>query len=121
MSGLVELVVRIAEQIEEERDACYGGHNTNRKLLPAQGDLGQHVCDGQEEAATEERSRNHISMADTDNGIAVIRTYDRAEQFSVVAHVYPLGEERLSSSTPGYENTASWNVRHHLVSFEARA
>ena len=57
-------------------------------------------------------------VADTDHGIAVIRTYDWADQLGAVAHVHPVGEQRVSHPTPGYENTATWTVKHHSVSFE---
>ncbi len=57
-------------------------------------------------------------VADTDHGTAIIRTYDWADQLGAVAHVHPVGEERVSSPTPGYENTAEWTVKHHAVSFE---
>ncbi|PRY23184.1 choloylglycine hydrolase [Aliiruegeria haliotis] len=57
-------------------------------------------------------------VADTDHGIAVIRTYDWADQLGAVARVHPVGEVRVSSPTPGYENTATWTVKHHAVSFE---
>lgn len=57
-------------------------------------------------------------VADTDHGIAVIRTYDWADQLGAVAHVHPVGEERVSSPTPGYATNATWTVKHHAVSFE---
>ena len=40
-------------------------------------------------------------VADTDHGIAIIRTYDWADQLGAYAHVHPVGEERVSSPTPG--------------------